>query len=90
MPERRFVIGNRLGLHARAAAKLVQVMSAFPAGATIESGTRTVNAKSIMGVLLLAAAPGTEVVIRTAGVQAQEALDAAAALIERHFDEEPM
>jgi len=40
--------------------------------------------------MLLAAAPGTEVVIRTAGVQAQEALDAAAALIERHFDEEPM
>ena len=88
MAERRFVLGNKLGLHARAAAKLVQVLSAFPAGATLEANGRTVNAKSIMGVLLLAAAPGTEVLLRTAGPRAEEALSAAAALFECNFDEE--
>ena len=90
MPERRFIIGNKLGLHARAAARLVQTLSTFQAGATLEAGGRTVNAKSIMGVMLLAAAPGTEVLLRTAGVDADAAMAAAAALIERHFDEEPL
>ncbi|HBK57378.1 MAG TPA: phosphocarrier protein HPr [Xanthomonadales bacterium] len=90
MPEQRFLIGNRLGLHARAAAKLVQTLSAFSAEATIEAGSRRVNGKSIMGVMLLAAAPGSEIRVRTDGADAELALAAVADLIGRHFDEEPM
>lgn len=90
MPERRFVVGNKLGLHARAAARLVQVLSGFRAEATLHARGRSVNAKSIMGVMLLAAAPGSEVLLRTEGEDAEAALTAAAELFERHFDEEPL
>ena len=90
MPERRFIIGNKLGLHARAAAKLVQVLSQFQAEATLEARGRSVNGKSIMGVMLLAAVPGSEVRLITQGPDAEAALAAAADLIARHFDEEPL
>lgn len=89
MPERELLIRNRLGLHARAAARLVQVLSGFQAEAELEGNGRRVNAKSIMGVMLLAAPCGTRVCLRTRGPEADAALAAAAALIERCFDEEP-
>ena len=88
MPTREFAIINKLGLHARAAAKLVQLLSGFKSQATLLGRGREVNAKSIMGVLLLAAAPGATLVMRVDGVDEAEALEAAAALFARGFDEE--
>lgn len=86
--ERELLIGNRLGLHARATAKLVQVLSGFHCNATLAARGREVNAKSIMGVMLLAAGQGTPVLLRVDGED--EALAAAAVtdLFERRFDEE--
>ena len=82
------MVSNRLGLHARATAKLVQVLSAFRSNATLVAKGREVNAKSIMGVMLLAAAQGTPVTVRVDGEGEAEALEAVAALFERRFDEE--
>ena len=88
MIRRELRIINRLGLHARATAKLVHVLSAFQSQATLEVRGREVNAKSIMGVMLLAAGPGAEVVLRDDGADEQAAADAVAALFERRFDED--
>ena len=88
MIQRELTIINRLGLHARATAKLVQLLSTFRCQATLEARGREVNAKSIMGVMLLAAATGTSVVLRVDGDDEQAAADAAAALFERRFDED--
>ena len=88
MIQRQLKVANRLGLHARATAKLVHVLSAFQCQATLEVRGREVNAKSIMGVMMLAAGPGTEVLLRVDGVDEQAAADAATALFERHFDED--
>ena len=88
MLERELTVSNRLGLHARATAKLVQLLSAFRCQATLEARGREVNAKSIMGVMLLAAGPGSEVVLRVDGEDEQAAADAVAALFERRFDED--
>ena len=88
MLERELPIVNRLGLHARAAAKLVQLLSGHRSHATLSCRGREVNAKSIMGVMLLAAAQGTKVVLRVDGADEAEALDAAEALFARGFDEE--
>lgn len=88
MLERELTVSNRLGLHARAAAKLVQALSAFKAQVTLLGRGREVNAKSIMGVLLLAAAPGATLLIRAEGEDAAEAIAAAAELFERRFDED--
>ncbi len=88
MIQRDLTITNRLGLHARATAKLVQMLSGFRCQATLEARGREVNAKSIMGVMLLAAATGTTVVLRVEGEDEQTAADAVAALFERRFDEE--
>ncbi len=88
MIRRELVICNRLGLHARATAKLVQLLSTFRSQATLEARGREVNAKSIMGVMLLAAGPGSEVVLRVDGEDEQAAADAVSALFERHFDED--
>ena len=87
MIRRELTIVNRLGLHARATAKLVQLLSGYRSQATLEARGREVNAKSIMGVMLLAAGPGTTVVLRLEGEDEQQAADAAAALFERGFDE---
>ncbi len=87
MIERELLIANKLGLHARATAKLVQVLSAYRSNATLTAKGREVNAKSIMGVMLLAAAHGTRVVLRLEGEDEAEAMEAAAALFERKFDE---
>ena len=88
MLERQLTVSNRLGLHARATAKLVQVLSGFGCNATLAAKGREVNAKSIMGVMLLAAGPGSTVVLRVEGEDEQAAADAAAALFERRFDED--
>lgn len=88
MLERELQVTNRLGLHARAAAKLVQLLSGFRSQVTLTGRGREVNAKSIMGVLLLAAAPGATVMLRVEGEDEAEALEAAAALFARRFDED--
>lgn len=87
MIERRLTLTNRLGLHARAASKLVQTASRFQARTLIERDGRSVNAKSIMGVLLLAAPCGTELVLSTDGEDEAEAMAALQALIESRFGE---
>jgi len=87
MIERELLIANKLGLHARATAKLVQVLSAFASNATLVAKGREVNAKSIMGVMLLAAGHGTTVLLRLEGEDEEAAMEAAAALFERKFDE---
>ena len=88
MLERELTVSNRLGLHARATAKLVQVLSGYRCNATLSAKGREVNAKSIMGVMLLAAGQGTPVTVRVDGEGEAEALEAVAALFERRFDEE--
>lgn len=88
MIERELTISNRLGLHARATAKLVQAVSGFRCGVTVCAKGREVNAKSIMGVMLLAAGQGSTVIVRTDGEDEAAAMDAVAALFERRFDED--
>ena len=80
-------ISNKLGLHARASAKLTKVAGGVPCEIGIAKGERRVNAKSIMGVMMLAAGMGSEVTVDTDGDQAQEALDAVLALIADKFGE---
>ncbi|MGN6113828.1 MAG: HPr family phosphocarrier protein [Luteimonas sp.] len=87
MIERELTVANRLGLHARATAKLVQVLSGFRCNATLSAKGREVNAKSIMGVMLLAAGQGTTVLLRVDGEDEAAAADAAADLFARLFDE---
>ena len=88
MIERELLVANRLGLHARASARLVQVLSGFRCNATLLAKGREVNAKSIMGVMLLAAGPGTEVVLRVEGEDEAAAAEAVADLFGRNFDED--
>ena len=88
MIERELLVANRLGLHARASARLVQVLSGFRCNATLIAKGREVNAKSIMGVMLLAAGQGTPVLLRVEGDDEAAAADAAADLFARFFDED--
>ncbi len=87
MVEREVEIVNRLGLHARAAAKIVHAAGAFHSSITLTAGGEEVNAKSILGLLLLAAARGSRVVVRCAGADEQSALAAISGLIANGFDE---
>ncbi len=80
-------ISNKLGLHARASAKLTKLAGSFPSEVWMSKGERRVNAKSIMGVMMLAAGMGSTVQIETNGVQEQEAMDALLALIADKFGE---
>ena len=80
-------ISNKLGLHARASAKLTKLAGSFPCEVWIAKGERRVNAKSIMGVMMLAAGIGTSVEIDTDGPREQEACDALLALIADKFGE---
>ena len=80
-------ICNKLGLHARASAKLTKLAGSFPCEVWMSRGSRRINAKSIMGVMMLAAGIGAEVTIETSGDQAQEAMDALLALIADKFGE---
>ena len=83
MLQQDVVIINKLGLHARASAKLTQLASHFPCEVWMSRAGRRVNAKSIMGVMMLAAAKGSTINIETSGEKEQEAMDAILALIDR-------
>ena len=80
-------ISNKLGLHARASAKLTKLAGSFPCEVWMSRGDRRVNAKSIMGVMMLAAGIGAQVEVETSGAQEQEAMDALLALINDKFGE---
>ena len=80
-------ITNKLGLHARASAKLTQLATGFESEVWMEKGNRRVNAKSIMGVMMLAAEKGAKVVVETAGSDEQAAMDALLKLIGNKFGE---
>jgi phosphocarrier protein len=86
--ERPVVIRNPRGFHARAAARFVQTASRFRSQITLSRAGRTLNGKSILGILLLAAARGTQVVIAAEGEDEQAAVDALTALIEGGFTED--
>ena len=83
----RISISNKLGLHARASAKLTKLAGSYPCEIFISRGSRRVNAKSIMGVMMLAAGMGTEIELETAGEREQEAMDALLALVGDKFGE---
>ena len=87
MEERSFEIINKLGLHARAAAKLVTLASSFASEIHLRRDDQTVNGKSIMGVMLLAASRGTLITIVAEGEDESRALDELGDLINRRFDE---
>ncbi|MDD2608220.1 MAG: HPr family phosphocarrier protein [Giesbergeria sp.] len=80
-------IVNKLGLHARASAKLTKLAGSFPCEVWMSRGSRRINAKSIMGVMMLAAGIGSEVELETNGEREQEAMDALLALIADKFGE---
>ena len=80
-------ISNKLGLHARASAKLSKLAGGFPCEVWMTRNERRVNAKSIMGVMMLAAGLGAEVELETDGEQEQQAMDALLALINDKFGE---
>ena len=83
----KFMIINSLGLHARAATKLVQLASKYPCEITVTKDGHEVNGKSIMGVLMLVASKGTNVTLRAKGERAGEAIAALAELIDDKFGE---
>ena len=87
MPSKSLEIVNKLGLHARAAAKLTQVAGGFHSEIWISRSGRRVNAKSIMGVMMLAAGKGSKVKLEAEGVDADAALKALTALIANRFGE---
>ncbi len=80
-------ISNKLGLHARASAKLTKLAGTYPCEVWLSKGERRVNAKSIMGVMMLAAGVGSEVVLETDGEREQDAMTALLALIHDKFGE---
>ena len=87
MIERDLEIRNKLGLHARAAAKLVHTAARFKADIKIRKGEEEVDGKSILGILLLAAGRGAVVTVRAAGDDENDAMTAVQELIDRKFDE---
>lgn len=88
MTTRECVIRNRLGLHARAAAKFVHLATRFASQVRVSREGRSMDGKSIMGILLLAAAPGASIVIAADGTDEAEAADALCRLVEGGFGEE--
>ena len=87
MIKKNTTISNKLGLHARASAKLTKLAGSFPCEVWLSRGERRVNAKSIMGVMMLAAGVGTEVTVETDGAREEEAMTALLALIADKFGE---
>jgi len=85
---RSVAIANRLGLHARAAARFVKVAAQFKAEILVSNRGVEVSGRSIMGLMMLAASPGTTIEIRASGIDAAEALAALVALVEGRFDEQ--
>lgn len=87
MPEQVVTISNKLGLHARAAARFVQVASGFGSYIELRHEHRKVNGKSIMGIMMLAASQGTPLTLHTEGEDADEALAALVTLVDDKFGE---
>ena len=87
MIKNSITISNKLGLHARASAKLTKLAGSYPCEVWMSKGERRINAKSIMGVMMLAAGLGSEVELETNGDREQEAMDALLALIADKFGE---
>ena len=87
MPERTVQIANRNGLHARPAAEIVKLAAKFKSDITIVKDDLDVNGKSIMGVMMLAAEHGSSITFRAEGPDADQALDALAALVSNKFGE---
>ena len=87
MTERDVEIKNKLGLHARAAAKLVHIAAKFKSDIKIRKGDEEVDGKSILGILLLAAGRGSTIRLRADGLDERDALDAIEKLIDAKFDE---
>jgi phosphocarrier protein HPr len=85
---RELLIINKRGLHARASAKFVQMVERFNAEVWVTRGSETVGGTSIMGLMMLAAGPGTSVVVSATGPEAQAAIDAIATLVADKFNEE--
>lgn len=85
---RELLITNKRGLHARASAKFVQTVENFDADVEVTKDNQTVGGTSIMGLMMLAASPGTTIRVTAKGPQAQEALDALATLVQSKFYEE--
>ncbi|MBI5047792.1 MAG: HPr family phosphocarrier protein [Deltaproteobacteria bacterium] len=83
-----FTISNKLGLHARAAAQFVQVANKFNADIFVEKDSQEVSGKSIMGIMMLAAACGSQILVKAKGGDAKEAIQALQTLIEGNFGEE--
>ena len=88
MAERSVVISNERGLHARASAKFVKLAATFDAEVTVSKDGATVDAGSIMGLMMLAAGPGSHLTIHATGPDSQSAVDALAELIENRFEED--
>ncbi|MEY3572768.1 MAG: HPr family phosphocarrier protein [Burkholderiaceae bacterium] len=87
MPSQEVTIVNALGLHLRASSKLSQTASRFPCEVWLSRGTKRINAKSVLGVTMLAAGPGVCISIETSGDQEDEAMQALVALIASGFGE---
>jgi phosphocarrier protein len=87
MQQREVEVINKLGLHARAAAKLTQLATRYQCDVAVARNNRKVNAKSIMGVMMLAAGKGAKVTLETDGPDEAEAMEALVALIGDHFGE---
>lgn len=85
---RELPIINRRGLHARASAKFVQTVERFNANVRVSRSGETVSGGSIMGLMMLAAAPGTTIMVEASGAEASEALEAIATLVANRFGEE--
>jgi len=88
MPERQILICNKLGLHARASAKLVSTAGQFSSEIMLIKENMEVNAKSIMGIMMLAACKGTELTLRADGSDAEDALEAIEQLVNNRFGED--
>ena len=88
MIESTITIKNRTGLHARAAAKLVETVTSFSSTVEISNGTKKVDGKSILSVMMLAASPGSELILMIDGNDEEETLQAIVTLVENNFGEE--
>ncbi len=86
--ERRLIIKNKRGLHARAAAKFVALAGSFTSDIDVERNGQTVSGRSIMGLMMLAASTGTEILVRAEGNDAEQAVGAIETLTENKFDED--
>ena len=86
--QREFVVINKLGIHARPAALFVKLANRFSSNVLVAKGGEQINGKSIMGLMMLAAGPGSKLVITCEGEDCEEALNEIEALIKRKFDED--